>query len=88
MRVHCPNCNAAIDIRDEPLEKLLNPTVTIVQKHPKRSSWAEIAEMVRAGYAYRLLDIGDTISFYLKNNAKVAFEVAAINPYGKMRLFL
>lgn len=88
MRVHCPNCNTAIDVNDEPMEELVNPTVTIMQKRLERSSWADIAEMVRAGYAYRLLEIGDTISFKMKNDTDATFEVAAINPYGKNAVVL
>ena len=88
MRILCPNCNTAIDINDEPMEELLNPTVTITQKHLERSSWSDIAEIVSSGYAYRLFDIGDSISFKLVDGTDVAFEVAALNPYGKNAVVL
>lgn len=88
MRVKCPNCNEIIDVHGDVMEEVVNPTVTITQKRKERSSWEEIAEMVRSGYAYRLFDIGDTVQCKLKDGTDTAFEVAALNPYGENAVVL
>lgn len=79
-RIYCPNCNTVFD--DELLEEVLNPTVSICKKQTERSSWQEIAEMIRSGQSYRLFEIGDTINFKLNDGTDFAMDVAAMNVYG------
>ena len=85
-RVCCPNCNTIFD--DELLEEMLNPTVSISKKQTERSSWQEIAEVIRSGQSYRLFEIGDTINFKLKDGTDFAMDVAAMNVYGNNTVVL
>ena len=79
-KVICPRCATQFEIT--PLEEVLNPTVSITRNQIGRSSWQDIAELVRGGYSYRLFDIGDTVSFKLKDGTDFAMDVAGFNIYG------
>ncbi len=77
--IKCPHCNR--EFTTEPLEEILNPTLTISRAVSEYSSWEEIARIIKDGYAYRLFNVGDTISTTLKNGKTVKIDVAAMNPY-------
>lgn len=79
MRVCCPNCNTAFEYQF--LEEVLNPTVSIVRHTQDRSSWQDIIDLVRAGGSYRLFNVGDVISFKLKDDTDFEMEVAGIDIY-------
>lgn len=77
--LRCPHCNG--EFVTEPLEEILNPTLTISRMVSEHSSWEEIANVIKDGQAYRLFGVGDTISTTLKNGKQVKIDVAAMNPY-------
>lgn len=79
MRVCCPNCNTAFE--HQLLEEVLEPTVSITRVTQDRSSWQDIIELVRAGCSYRLFNVGDVISFKLKDDTDFEMEVAGIDIY-------
>lgn len=79
MRVCCPNCNTAFE--HQLLEEVLEPTVSITRITQDRSSWQDIIELVRAGCSYRLFNVGDVISFKLKDDTDFEMEVAGIDIY-------
>ena len=79
MRVCCPNCNTAFE--HQLLEEVLEPTVSITRITQDRSSWQDIIELVRAGCSYRLFNVGDVISFKLKDDTNFEMEVAGIDIY-------
>ena len=79
MRVCCPNCNTAFEY--QLLEEVLKPTVSITRVTQDRSSWQDIIELVRAGCSYRLFNVGDVISFKLKDDTNFEMEIAAIDIY-------
>lgn len=61
---------------------MLDSNVHLVRGREQRTSWAELDGEIRSGRAELILDIGDTLSFTLKNGTQVSVKVAAINPYG------
>lgn len=79
MRVCCPNCNTAFE--HQLLEEVLEPTVSITRVTQDRSSWQDIIELVRAGCSYRLFNVGDVISFKLKDDTNFEMEVAGVDIY-------
>lgn len=85
-KVCCPHCNNIFD--NVPLEEVLNPTVSIKKKQCERSSWSEIAEIIRSGGSYTLFDIGDTVNFKLKDGTDFSMDVAAIDIYGRNTVVL
>lgn len=86
MRICCPHCNTMFD--DNPLEEVLNPTISIKKKQCERSSWTEVAEVIRSGRSYTLFDIGDTINFKLKDGTDFSMDVAAMDIYGNNNVVL
>ena len=79
MRVCCPNCNTAFEY--QLLEEVLKPTVSITRVTQDRSSWQDIIELVRTGCSYRLFNVGDVISFKLKDDTNFEMEIAGIDIY-------
>ncbi len=79
MKVLCPNCLNVFEAEDE--EEVVNATASITRKSSIRASWQNIAEEIRSGYGYRVLDLGDTITFQLTNGEMATVEVVAVNPY-------
>lgn len=43
-RIRCPHCNTVFD--NNPLEEVLNPTISIKKKQYERSSWTEVSEAI------------------------------------------
>lgn len=85
-RIRCPHCNTVFD--NNPLEEVLNPTISIKKKQYERSSWTEVAEAIRSGRSYTLFDIGDTINFKLKDGTDFSMDVAAMDIYGNNNVVL
>jgi len=78
--IHCPHCHG--EFINEPLEEILNPTLTVERRHTERSSWQEIADLIDRGEIHRQLKVGDTISCDLKDGSKATIDVLDINAYG------
>lgn len=85
-RIRCPHCNTVFD--NNPLEEVLNPTISIKKKQCERSSWSEVADVIHSGGAYTLFDIGDTIGFKLKDGTDFSMDVAAMDIYGSNTVVL
>lgn len=79
MSIICPYCNSSFETTA--LEEIISPTLTIFRKVKERSSWTEVAEVIKRGEVHRLFDVGDSISCTLKNGKDVNFIITAINPY-------
>lgn len=80
--VRCPSCGHGFDFSSYIGEELLDSDVRLVKGREQRTSWAELDGEIRSGRAELILDVGDTLSFTLKNGTQVSVKVAAINPYG------
>lgn len=80
--VRCPSCGHGFDFSNYIGEELLDSDVRLVRGREQRTSWAELDGEIRGGRAELILDVGDTLSFTLKNGTNVSVKVAAINPYG------
>ena len=85
-RMCCPNCNTVFDA--DLLEEVINPDVLITKKQQDRNSWQEMIEIIRSGQSYRLFDIGDNISFKLKDGTDFSMDVAGFNIYGENNVIL
>lgn len=79
----CPHCNGEFEFENEPLEEIINPTVSVVRRNTDRSSWHEIANSIINGRARIMFDVGDSIECNLKDGRKVIIDVASINPFGE-----
>lgn len=79
--IKCPHCNG--EFTTEPLEEILNPTLTITKAVSEYSSWEEIAELIRVGQAYRLFNVGDSIKCKLKDDSNIFIDIGGINIYGQ-----
>lgn len=86
MRVCCPNCNTIFE--QDLLEEVLEPTVSITKQSKDRSSWHDMIELIRNGSSYRLFNIGDVISFKLKDDTEFDMEVAGIDIYAPNTIVL
>ena len=85
-RMCCPNCNTFFDA--DLLEEVINPDVLITKKQQDRNSWQEMIDIIRSGQSYRLFDIGDSISFKLKDGTDFSMDVAGFNIYGENNVIL
>lgn len=79
--IRCPHCNG--EFTTEPLEEILNPTVTISRAVSERSSWEEIANVINDGQAYRLFNVNDSIKCKLKDGSDIFIDIGGINVYGQ-----
>ena len=79
MAIICPHCHTQFE--DEPFEEIVNPTLTVTRKHIEVGTWSDIAEYITNGYAYRVIDEGDTISCKLKDGKEIQIDVAGIDVY-------
>lgn len=79
--IKCPHCNE--EFTTEPLEEILNPTLTISKITSECSSWEEIAILIDAGQTYRLFNIGDSINCKLKDGSDIIIDIGGINLYGQ-----
>ena len=79
--IRCPHCNG--EFTTEPLEEILNPTVTISRAVSERSSWEEIANVINDGQAYRLFNVNDSIRCKLKDGSDIFIDIGGINVYGQ-----
>lgn len=77
MEYRCPLCHSSMEIREE----IQNPSAWIQRTSTDRSSWTEIAEMIRSGYGQKYLAIGDRVGFKAKDGTEMMMELAAFNPY-------
>ena len=78
--IHCPHCHG--EFTNEPLEEILNPTLTVERRYTERGSWQEIADLIDRGEIHRQLKVGDAISCDLKDGSKATIDVLDINAYG------
>ena len=81
MKVFCPHCLNEFDVDVDAGEEVLNPTATITKHSSMRASWSDIAAEIRSGHGYRVLSLGDTVTFQLTNGNMAIVEVVAVNPY-------
>ena len=81
MNVHCPHCSRDFAVDVYVGEESSNYNASLIRKNTQHVNWSEISEEIGKGYGNEILSVGDTISFYLKNNKQVSVSVAAINPY-------
>ena len=81
MKVFCPHCLNEFDVNVDAGEEVLNPTATITRHSSMRASWSDIAAEIRSGHGYRVLDLGDAITFQLTDGNMAMVEVVAVNPY-------
>ena len=81
--VKCPHCNNLFGIADDVAEEVLNPNIAITRRTTERASWSSIAEEINGGYAYRVISVGDEISFKLKNGEDCSIVAVHENPYWK-----
>lgn len=81
-KVFCPHCLNEFYLNEQPREEILNSSVQITRKKIERSSWQEIDEIVSSGYGYQLFDIGNMISFQMKNGTIFSMDVAAMDVGG------
>lgn len=88
VKVFCPHCLNEFYLNEQPREEILNSSVSITRRKVERSSWQEIDELVSAGYGYQLFNIGDTVSFTMKNGTNFAMDVAAMNVGGESNVVL
>lgn len=79
--VKCPHCNG--EFTTEPLEEILNPTLTITKAVKESSSWEEIADMIDKGQAYRLFNVEDSIKCKLKDGSYIFIDIGGIDVYGQ-----
>lgn len=79
--VKCPHCNG--EFTTEPLEEILNPTLTISKTVKEASSWEEIADMIDKGQAYRLFNVGDSIKCRLNDGSDIFIDIGGIDVYGQ-----
>lgn len=73
----CPHCHTDIEVSDT----ILKPDIKIQRKHFELATWQDIADEIRNGYAYRVIDVGDIIETKLRDGTEVAIEVAGIEEY-------
>ena len=81
MNVHCPHCSRDFAVDVYVGEESSNYNASLIRRNAQHVNWSEISEEIGKGYGNEILSVGDTISFYLKNNKQVSVSVAAINPY-------
>lgn len=81
MNVNCPHCNTgfAIDIYTGEESRDFNATLT--RKSTLHINWNELYEEICNGYVDEVLEIGDSISFTLKDGRKASVSVASKNLY-------
>lgn len=81
MNVNCPHCNTgfAIDIYTGEESRDFNATLT--RKSTLHINWNELYEEICNGYVDEVLEIGDSISFTLKDGRKASVSVSAKNLY-------
>ncbi len=82
VKVFCPRCLNEFYLNEQPREEVLNSSVSITRTKIERSSWQEIDETVSTGYGYQLFNIGDMVSFTMKNGINFTMDVAAMNVSG------
>lgn len=80
MAIICPHCHTQFE--DMATEEIVNPTLTVTRKHLEAGTWSDLAELIKAGFAYRVIDEGDTISCKLKDGKEIEIDVAGIDVYG------
>lgn len=81
MNVHCPHCSRDFAVDVYVGEESSNYNASLIRRNTQHVNWSEISEEIGKGYGNEILSVGDTISFYLKNNKQASVSVAAINPY-------
>ncbi len=62
--------------------RVSDSSVSIVKKKIERSSWQEIDEIVSVGHGSQIFDIGDMVSFTMKNGINFTMDIAAMNVSG------
>ena len=77
----CPHCSNELEVNIGAYEEPVLSNMTVQRLSSYRNSWREFADIIRSGYSYRVISVGDTVSFYLKNGNKIAFRAVAENPY-------
>lgn len=80
--VKCPDCGRIFDFASYVGEEISNNNLRLTKQLVQRTSWEELGNEAGNGRATLCLNIGDKLSFELKNGQKVSVEVAALNPYG------
>ena len=81
MDVRCPHCKNGFSVDMYFGEETLTPEACLTRKAKQHISWGEIAEEIGRGNGGAVLDVGDTISFKLKDGKEVTVAVVARNLY-------
>ena len=62
-------------------EEIVNPTLTVTRKREEFGTWEYLAKLIKDGYAYRAIDVGDTISCKMKDGKELLIDVIGLNVY-------
>ena len=74
----CPHCSNELEVNIGAYEEPVSSNMTVQRLSSYRNSWREFADIIRSGYSYQVISVGDTVSFYLKNGNKINIFI-----YGK-----